>query len=619
MSFSLLYLCGSTPEKFHTPEEVAKFRMVADTLHEGYNGLFAASGDCESCHGYDVNGIASSGAESGDVNVVDDWKTTMMAMSAKDPFWRAKVSHEVLVNPDHQAAIEDKCTSCHASMGHFAAFHSGAEHYSMEDLEQDPWGLDGVSCLSCHQQSTESLGDTHSGDLRFVTDKIAYGQYVGPLTSPMVMETGYWPTYSEHIQDAGICAGCHTLITETIDLDGNFTGNSFIEQATYHEWLNSTYDDQEISCQNCHMPNLGNTPIFLIAGLNTAPRTDFSIHEFAGANTFMLELMKENKTLLDLSGSDEDFDQTIEATYESLQTKSADMTLDLTSRTEQLAEFEVTLSNLAGHKFPSGYPSRRLFLQFIVSDEDGNTLFSSGETAANFILPDEDDIEPHYEVIDSEDQVQIYEMVMGDVNGDFTTVLDRGYAQLKDNRLLPIGFSYTDEVIDTVSVFGAAVSDSDYQTEFSELGRDRISYQIPLNNYYGELTVEVNAFYQSIPHKWLEEIFAESTEEIDFFKQMYESADKTPVLIESKSMTVEDFVGIEEVGVEDFWSVHYNRSNQPIIQARSNADTEIYSVNGALVHTGFVRSGKNLFPISTPGIYFVVSKQTTEPLKVLVR
>ena len=37
-----------------------------------------------------------------DVNVTDYWRSTLMANSAHDPFWRAKVRHEVLVNPDHQ-------------------------------------------------------------------------------------------------------------------------------------------------------------------------------------------------------------------------------------------------------------------------------------------------------------------------------------------------------------------------------------------------------------------------------------------------------------------------------------------------------------------------------------
>jgi len=66
-----------------------------NTLFEGINTTFQSAGRCDHCHGYDPEGIASVSGKAGDINVVDDWSSTMMANSAKDPFWRAKVSHEV--------------------------------------------------------------------------------------------------------------------------------------------------------------------------------------------------------------------------------------------------------------------------------------------------------------------------------------------------------------------------------------------------------------------------------------------------------------------------------------------------------------------------------------------
>jgi len=478
--------------------------------------------------------------------------------------------------------------------------------------------LDGVSCLSCHQQDSIGLGSNHSGVLNFDTAKVAYGQYISPLTSPMVMETNYWPEYSNHIQDAGICAGCHTLITESIDLEGNFTGTTFVEQATYHEWLNSTYDDENISCQNCHMPNLGNEPVFLIAGLNTAPRQDFSLHEFAGANTFMLELMKQNKDTLHLAGTNEQFDQTIAATYNALQNQSANLNLNLIERDDQVAEFEVSISNLTGHKFPSGYPSRRLFLQFTVEDNEGNTIFSSGETGDDYILLDEDEeFEPHYTEIDNPDQVQIYEMVMGDVNGNFTSVLDRGFIHLKDNRLLPIGFSLSDEVIDTVLVRGNAQFDENYMASLAGLGEDKILYSIDLNGYSGELTVQVNAFYQSIPHSWLEEIFEVSTPEIESFQAMYNQADKTPVLVDSKSLELEQYVGIEEDLSKDTIQLFYNTSGHPVFYSPTNRKISIFGVNGQLIKESYLKAGYTHFPISSAGVYLVTIENYEDSFKVL--
>ena len=71
-------------------------------LPGGQNDWFTGSGLCEGCHGHDFAGYAGLDSDSVDVNVVDHWRSSMMANSAHDPFWRAKVSHEVLVNPAHQ-------------------------------------------------------------------------------------------------------------------------------------------------------------------------------------------------------------------------------------------------------------------------------------------------------------------------------------------------------------------------------------------------------------------------------------------------------------------------------------------------------------------------------------
>src|SRR5690606_33238847 len=102
-----------------------------------------ASGECAGCHGHDVTGFASTDAEGNDVNVTNDWRATMMANAAKDPFWRAKVSHEVLVNPNHQVALETKCTSCHAPQGHFNAIHNG--RYAARSGGARRGGLRGLS------------------------------------------------------------------------------------------------------------------------------------------------------------------------------------------------------------------------------------------------------------------------------------------------------------------------------------------------------------------------------------------------------------------------------------------------------------------------------------------
>ena len=426
-------------------------------LPKGFNELFAASGECIQCHGFDTAGVASVTFTGEDINVVDDWRASMMANSAKDPFWRAKVSHEVLLYPQHKNAIETKCTSCHAPMGHFNAIHGGAEFYTIDSLVNDTIALDGVSCLACHKQTTENLGNLNSGNLNFDTAKVAYGPYISPLESPMIMETGYQPVYGEHISDAGLCAGCHTLITETLDYDGNLTGDHFVEQATYHEWLNSDYNENNTTCQNCHMPAYSKGMVKIIAGFDTEPRTPFYLHEFAGANSFMLNILKENSETLDLGATAEQFEEAIIATNDMLLNRSINISLDVVDRTLDTAFFDLKISNIAGHKFPSGYPSRRVFVEFLLTTEAVDTLFISGKTDENYeVFGQNSDYEPHYNVITAEDQVQIYEMVMADVNDDVTTVLERAKYLLKDNRIPPKGFTSEHSTYDTVKIVGLA-------------------------------------------------------------------------------------------------------------------------------------------------------------------
>lgn len=524
---------GNTDNEFHSAEELDYFKahnmLVIDTIN-----IFPTSATCFGCHSYDSLGLASVDAQGNDVNVYDDWEATMMANSAKDPFWRAKVSHEVLVNPSHSEDLQTKCTSCHAPMGHYQAILRGHEHYTMDDLLQDTIGLDGVSCGACHMISADQNGELFSGEINFDTTKTIYGPYPVPFASPMTINTGFLPFFSEHIGDAGLCASCHTLITETVDLDGNYTGDTFVEQATYHEWLNSTYNTDNVTCQGCHMPQILDDIIISSNYQFLNDRSPFGLHELVGANTFMLKLMKENREALGIQASEANFDTTINTTLRMLQEQTMDMSVELLDLDVDSAYFAVELFNKAGHKFPSGYPSRRAFIEFIVLTENGDTLFQSGVLDQNYEVNGQDDyFEEHWEVITSEDQVQIYELVLGDVNNDLTTVLERSAVALKDNRLPPVGFSTLHEVYDTTLIVGNALFDENFNKENGEQGsaKDIVYYHIPLNEYNGNVSVSARVLYQSLPPKWMQEMFDESTPEIETFRTMYDNADQSAVVI----------------------------------------------------------------------------------------
>ncbi|MCO6486968.1 MAG: hypothetical protein J5I98_01055 [Phaeodactylibacter sp.] len=518
---------------FHTEAERALLRQILQGPIDS-SIIFPTAVHCEGCHGFDTNGYAMVDFFGNDVNIQDDWRATMMANAARDPFWRAKVSHEILVTPpEFHDAIETKCTSCHAPNGHYTALLRGHGKYTMEDLLADTIGLDGVSCTTCHKISAGQLGLTHSGNINFDTNRVVYGPYFLPFAPPMAEFVGLEPLFGDHVTDAGICAPCHTLLTEPIGTNGQLLGKTFVEQATYHEWLNSDYELEQ-SCQGCHMPRL-EEPIVISANyLFLEGRSPYGLHELAGANTFMLQLMKEYRQELGIDALPEHFDATIEATFNMLQNRSLSSGLEWMGVEEDTAYFRLKLTNRAGHKLPSGYPSRRLFIEFVAVAETGDTLFHSGRMNENYELVDEDaGVEPHYAVINRPDQVQIYEMAAGDDTGAFTVVLEHAERMLKDNRLPPRGFRTDDPAYDTTRIVGRALLDENFNYDGGEEGSggDILEFHIPTLGYEGRVQATARAYYHSLPPRWLAPIFAESTPQIDTFRHMFNSMDNAPVLL----------------------------------------------------------------------------------------
>jgi hypothetical protein len=104
--------------------------------------------------------------------------------------------------------------------------------------------------------------------------------------------------------------------------------------------------------------------------------------------------------------------------------------------------------------------------------------------------------EPHYTEIRGGDQVQIYESILGDVNGAVTTGLLSGVRYLKDNRLLPLGFDKRTAEPD-IAVHGGALDDPDFVA-----ASDRVRYSVAVGDAQGPFLVQVELLYQPIGYRW---------------------------------------------------------------------------------------------------------------------
>ena len=567
-----------------------------------YNDYFAGAGSCILCHNSQVD------EEGNSIAIVNDWRSTMKANAARDPFWQAKVSHETLVNPHLKNEIETICSRCHAPMGNINASLNGAEFYSLVEMNADPIAMDGVSCTVCHQITEESMGNS-SGNFIIGENKQIFGPYTAPFANPMIQNTTYTPVYGEHIKDSRLCESCHTLITHPVDLNGVPTGGEFVEQAPYQEWENSVYSQNGTSCYTCHIPEIED-----VVKISTMPpwldgRTPFGKHHFAGANVFMLKMLKSNIDELGITANETQFDSSISRTYKNLQLNTISTELIETNRNDDSLYLDLKLINLAGHKLPTAYPSRRVFVELYATNNSGDTIFHSGKHDSDFnILYEDEDYEAHHNYINQNQQVQIYEMVMGDINGDYTTVLERSAFQLKDNRIPPNGFKTNHFSYDTVKIMGNALTDSDFnKIETVEgSGTDIIHYAIATSNDNEDVNITAKIYYQTVTSRWLEEMFSYESDAINSFKSMYDQADKAAVLLASNSM------------VSTYVSIHQNSLNKTILypnpsKGSINIDSQvkintidIFNIGGSHLSTIYPENTSDIHISDQAGVYLLV-------------
>lgn len=505
---------------------------------------FAGSGACVTCHKdmTDANGK--------DVSIGEFWRGTMMANAARDPYWQAALRAETLETPGMAAEIEDTCTTCHMPMARTTSNFLGGmglglnEGYLHPDNTLHTLGMEGVACTLCHQIEDQHLGEEESFDGGYIInpdlpmgERINFGPYEPGELDITIMQSasGFIPNMGTHIQSSEVCATCHTLYTPSVDANGEVVG-IFPEQMPYEEWLASDYA-HETSCQDCHMPEAEGEISLSVTG--SAPRAPFSQHSFVGGNTYALSLLRKFGPEIGLTANSSHLDASLARAVAQLENESGHIEITETQLTDKVLDVTVQVKTQVGHKFPSGYPSRRVWIHLLVQDHAGTTVFESGdwtESGAIHGNANDDDpfsFEPHYELITAADQVQIYEAIFVNMDGEITTTLLRGSAYIKDNRLLPTGFDKA-KVSDDIAVIGGATSDNNFIAQ-----SDTLTYQIPLSMGKSPYTVTAELVYQSIGYRWAEKMKDYDAPETRQFSAFAEEVPNLPVLVSRDIATTE--------------------------------------------------------------------------------
>jgi hypothetical protein len=480
----LLLFCGPVVAVDFTPHGTQP--VLSQEIFSGEN--------CSGCHG------ASSAAERA-YSPWHTWAGTMKAHAGRDPlFWAALDVANRDAADMGMPGVGDFCLRCHAPKAWYAGRVAkngtptptdgtdGCQLIGDHD-DSDFSDFDGVTCMVCHRQAkTGPNGETarlENGNL-WIDDS---GQCdtngdgipddgepcrIGPYRypDPQFGTPPHAAKYSSLVKEGRMCGVCHDVTSPITDVgpvrtlilaDGTDTGIPFPIERTYSEWRNSDFGDTLFvdgfahaepagdqarygdTCQSCHMRQA--TDPAARASVLRPPGSrfgDMGVHELAGANVWMLGVIR---TLYgSVLGRTDQIDRTIQLTEEILTQRTATVAITLGSlpAAGSTLPASVRITNLSGHKLPTGYSEgRRMWLEVEARDANGAVFWRSNpyDAATGALAIDRDDA--------------VYEVKQGiwtptpapgscatvDGSGRPTFHFVRNNCIAKDNRIPPRGFS----------------------------------------------------------------------------------------------------------------------------------------------------------------------------------
>lgn len=427
------------------------------------------------------------------------WSGSMMAHATRDPLFWAALD---VANAD-VPGVGDYCLRCHTPNGWLDGRVRKTPGGGLVDGEngclltgdhdnRDNKGNDysGLTCHFCHRMMETGPGGeiAPKGNGNFWVDDALVcetpdgGSYGGPCRrGPYAYEGGEhappphgWQ-YSAFHDRGAICGTCHDVSTpitsegplKTLILpDGSDSGVPMPVERTFTEWQRSDFadvifrdrmgDDFEFTpqlargatCQDCHMANSEDPIARACNQTSDGERAgDLPVHEFVGANTWIPAIIRDEYGEGIGGGIADrvaDINQTILRARTMLTQRSAVIETTVAPYVPGSDELNVSVkvTNLAGHKLPTGYAEgRRMWLHVVARDGADKVLWENG--AWN----------PATGELAQDAQTKIYETLQGIWNsGTQTCEIEDGMGRkqfhfvlnnciAKDNRIPPLGFT----------------------------------------------------------------------------------------------------------------------------------------------------------------------------------
>jgi hypothetical protein len=466
---------------------------------------FAKVQQCKMCH---------SGTKNGDADPFFSWQGGMMAQAARDPVFRAALA---IANQDIEG-VGEFCLRCHTPRGWLENRSTPADGAALnrEDMH-------GVSCDICHRlidplsiEASNLIKDVPPGygNAMMVADpaNVVRGPY-GDAAGAMPHEA----KKSAFHASGNLCGVCHNISNPLYAKDvKNEAPHSFghIER-TYSEWVLSDFAKRgkKGSCQSCHYKIIeGGGQASRFGGVH---REYFVQHGPVGGSTWVQDV-----TWLLWDGKDMDREALDLGKERSEQLLREAASLQISSATNGNAKLKIT--NLTGHKIPSGYPEgRRMWVNIRYMDSSGNVLkevgrygprsdriFGKPVTVETLLDPEATRV---YECVPamSKAQAQKYGKKEGK---SFHFVLND--IIIKDNRIPPEGFANDSFAEHLCQPIGAAYADGQYW--------DEIDLTLPADCE----RIVARLMYQSVSWEYAK-FLAEEDRTDDWGKRLYEAWNQT--------------------------------------------------------------------------------------------
>ena len=165
---------------------------------------------------------------------------------------------------------------------------------------------------------------------------------------------------------------------------------------------------------------------------------------------------------------------------------------------------------------------------------------------------------------------------------------------------------------DTTRIYGQALQDPDFnrQNGHEGSGSDRIFYQVSVAGYRGNIRAHATVYYQSMPPKWMAEMFEDSTPEIETFRTMFNEADRAPVAVKSSQVSnvyVDGVTATRDAWLQRVVQVFPNPAPEGKFQVIAKGviikDIRVYDSNGRKIAT--TRSGDYSMVLPGAGVFFI--------------